>query len=113
MYFLIPVLRPDSESAIILEMIGDETVNNTAGANDAAASDMFYGVSAAYDISSAATVNLAYGGGSGDADEENIAIGMIYDLGGGVSLRGALASITPNSAADSYMKADFGARFDF
>ena len=88
--------------------VGDETVAN------AAESDTFYGLSASYDVSSATSINFSYGGGSGDEDGESIGIGFNHDLGGGVSLRGGVASLNSGAAgADDYTRADFGVNFGF
>ena len=88
-------------------LVGDETIGGNV-----AASDTFYGVSAAYDVSSATTLTFAYGDGSGDADTRNVGLGVIHDLGGGVSLRGGIGE-TKAGNADGQMRADFGAQFSF
>lgn len=88
-------------------LVGDETIGGKV-----AASDTFYGVSAAYDVSSATTLTFAYGDGSGDADTRNVGLGVIHDLGGGVSLRGGIGE-TKAGNADGQMRADFGAQFSF
>ncbi|MEX0318158.1 MAG: porin [Ruegeria sp.] len=94
--------------------VGDETVTDATGTTeDAGRSDTFYGVSAAYEVGAATTVTFAYGDGSGDADERHVGLGFIHDLGGGTSLRGGIGSIDPGTAGDDYLRADFGARFDF
>ncbi|ATG45037.1 porin [Phaeobacter piscinae] len=92
--------------------VGDESVNTAAGVKDVSKSDTFYGISAAYDISSATTINFAYGDGSGDGDTRNIGLGVIHDLGGGVSLRGGIGESKVGNA-DGQMRADFGAQFSF
>ncbi|MFW8593656.1 porin [Cribrihabitans neustonicus] len=87
--------------------VGDESVGNNA-----AISDTFYGVSASYELSAATSVNFAYGDGSGSGDTQNVGIGAIHDLGGGVSLRGGIGrSKTGNGASQN--RADFGAQFSF
>ncbi|KAE9631046.1 porin [Parasedimentitalea maritima] len=91
--------------------VGDETVNNAAGAYDASVSDTFYGLSATYDISSATTIGFAYGDGSGTGDTQNYGIGVKHDLGGGVSLRGGVGNA--KTAGVSTTRADFGAQFNF
>lgn len=87
-------------------IVGDESV---AAVNE---SDTFYGISAAYDVSSATTLTFAYGDGSGDGDTRNIGLGVIHDLGGGVSLRGGIGE-SKTGNADGQMRADFGAQFSF
>ncbi|AUQ67969.1 porin [Phaeobacter inhibens] len=87
-------------------IVGDESTGTVA------TSDTFYGVSAAYDVSSATTLTFAYGDGSGDGDTRNVGIGAIHDLGGGVSLRGGIGEIKRGNA-DGFMRADFGAQFSF
>lgn len=71
-----------------------------------------YGVSMSYDLGTATTLLASYGDGSADGDTREIGIGAIYDLGGGVTLRGGVGSIKEGSA-DSQIRADFGARFNF
>jgi outer membrane protein OmpU len=87
-------------------LVGDETI-----AADAAASDTFYGVSGSYDISSATSVNFAYGDGSGDADNKQYGIGFVHDLGGGVSLKGGFGET--DNGTDKTSRADFGVNFNF
>jgi outer membrane protein OmpU len=87
-------------------------VNNAAGTLNTAVSDTFYGVSASYAVSSATSVNFAYGDGSGDGDTRHIGLGAVHDLGGGVSLRGAVGTKRVGSG-DSTTVADFGAQFSF
>ncbi len=88
--------------------VGDESVGNNA-----AVSDTFYGISAEYELSSATTLNFAYGDGSGDGDTRHVGFGAVHDLGGGVSLRGGIGSIKPTSASNAITAADFGVRFNF
>ncbi|WP_170417218.1 porin [Ruegeria atlantica] len=71
-----------------------------------------YGLSAAYNLGAATTLTFAYGDGSADNDTRQYGIGAIYDLGGGASLRGGIGD-TKVGDADSTIRADFGARFDF
>mgnify|MGYP000635347803 CR=1 FL=1 len=92
--------------------VGDETVNTAAGVFDASISDTFYGLSAAYDVSSATTITASYGDGSGTGDAQAYGLGVIHDLGGGVSLRGGVGS-TKTGAGSSSTVADFGAQFSF
>jgi outer membrane protein OmpU len=63
-------------------------------------------------VSSATSVNFAYGDGSGDGDTRHIGLGAVHDLGGGVSLRGAVGTKRVGSG-DSTTVADFGAQFSF
>ncbi|AXT28684.1 porin [Ruegeria sp. AD91A] len=72
-----------------------------------------WGLSAAYNLGAATTLLFTYGDGNASADLQQVAIGAIYDLGGGVSLRGGLGVNDCDSCADSTMKADFGAQFNF
>ncbi len=91
--------------------VGDEsdTAANSAGE---ATDDTFYGLSAAYNVGAATTLTFAYGDGSADGDTRQYGIGAIYDLGGGASLRGGIGD-TKVGSADSTIRADFGAQFNF
>ncbi len=71
-----------------------------------------YGFSLAYNVGTATTVNASFGDGNADNDEQQYGVGVIYDLGGGASLRGAVAHIERGDA-DGQVRADFGARFNF
>ncbi len=71
-----------------------------------------WGLSASYNVGAATTLLFAYGDGSADADTQQIAIGAIYDLGGGASLRGGIGQ-NDCSVCDSRIQADFGAQFNF
>ncbi len=71
-----------------------------------------YGLSVAYNVGAATTIQFVYGDGSADGDTRNVGIGAHYDLGGGVSLRGGIGQIKEGEA-DSYVRADFGAQFNF
>ncbi|MES0828037.1 porin [Ruegeria sp. SCP11] len=71
-----------------------------------------WGLSAAYNLGAATTLLFAYGDGSADADTQQFAIGAIYDLGGGASLRGGIGQ-NDCSVCDSQIQADFGAQFNF
>lgn len=97
--------------------VGNETVDDGANAEDTFRSDTFYGLSAGYAISSATTIVASYGDGSGDRDTEQYGLGVIHDLGGGVSLRGGVGSTksydTTSASMVSNTRADFGARFNF
>ncbi|NOC47262.1 porin [Ruegeria sp. HKCCD7559] len=72
-----------------------------------------WGLSAAYNLGAATTLLFTYGDGNASADLQQVAIGAIYDLGGGASLRGGLGVNDCDSCADSTIKADFGAQFNF
>ena len=71
-----------------------------------------YGLSLAYNLGAATTLQFAYGDGSADNDTRNIGIGAIYDLGGGASLRGGIGEIKTGDE-DGRIRADFGAQFNF
>ncbi len=104
-------LQGDFGPLSVAAIVGDEDVN-AARVLDTDHSDTFYGVSASYAVSSATSVNFAYGDGSGDGDTRHIGLGAIHDLGGGVSLRGAIGTKRDGNA-DSQTVADFGAQFSF
>lgn len=87
-------------------VVGDENTGAVA------TSDTFYGLSGSYDVSSATTIVAAYGDGSGTGDTQQYGIGVVHDLGGGVSLRGGVGSSKVGAGASS-VRADFGARFNF
>lgn len=80
------------------------------GESDAdVASDLLYGFSVSYDISSATELRLATSFGGNDDDfEDSYGIGFRHSLGGGVSLRGGVGS-----DRDDKTVADLGVRFDF
>ncbi|MEO1106959.1 MAG: porin [Pseudomonadota bacterium] len=80
--------------------------------NDDATNGTAYGFSAAYNVGAALTLTAAYGDGSGDGDTQQWGIGGIYDLGGGASLRGGIGQSKAGDA-DSVLRADFGAQFNF
>ncbi|WP_170328099.1 porin [Ruegeria arenilitoris] len=71
-----------------------------------------WGLSASYNVGAATTLLFAYGDGNADADTQQIAIGAIYDLGGGASLRGGIGR-NDSDAGDDTIQADFGAQFNF
>ncbi len=81
--------------------VADDDLNGTA-----------YGLSLAYNVSAATTITAAYGDGSADNDEQQYGIGVIYDLGGGASLRGAVGRSKPG-LGESTTQADFGVQFNF
>ena len=71
-----------------------------------------YGLSAAYAISAATTLNFAYGDGSAKSDTQMFGIGAVHDLGGGASLQGGVGR-TKVGDGDGRLRADFGAYFAF
>jgi outer membrane protein OmpU len=71
-----------------------------------------YGLSLAYNVGAATTIQFVYGDGNADGDTRNLGIGAHYDLGGGVSLRGGIGEIKEGDA-DGRIRADFGAQFNF
>lgn len=94
--------------------VGDETVDSgltAGGAADLTLSDTFYGLSGAFDVSSATTITASYGDGSGTGDTQAYGLGVIHDLGGGVSLRGGVGSTKTGGVSNTI--ADFGAQFSF
>ena len=83
--------------------VANQTRNGTA-----------YGLSAAYNVGAATTLTFAYGDGSADDDLQQYGIGVIYDLGGGASLRGGIGQQERGlSTTGSQLRADFGAQFNF
>ena len=71
-----------------------------------------YGLSAAYDLSTATTVNFAYGNGSATSDTQKFGFGVVHALGGGISLNGGIGQ-TKVGGGDGRLQADFGAHFNF
>jgi len=71
-----------------------------------------WGLSAAYNLGAATTLIFTYGDGNADADLQQIAVGAIYDLGGGASLRGGIGRNDRDTTGDT-IQADFGAQFNF
>ena len=71
-----------------------------------------YGLSAAYDVSLATTVNFAYGNGSAARDTQKFGFGVTHAPGGGVSLNGGIGQ-TKVGGGDGRLHADFGAHFNF
>jgi outer membrane protein OmpU len=86
-------------------LIGDETTALVATSGN------FYGLSGAYDLSAATTIVASFGDGEGTGDRQQIGLGVIHDLGGGVSLRGGIGQ--SKTAGISRSQADFGVRFNF
>ncbi|NOE20586.1 porin [Ruegeria atlantica] len=72
-----------------------------------------WGLSAAYNLGAATTLLFTYGDGSADGDKQQIALGAIYDLGGGASLRGGIGRNDCSVCANDQIVADFGAQFNF
>ncbi|MCX8953028.1 porin [Ruegeria sp. NA] len=72
-----------------------------------------WGLSAAYNLGAATTLLFTYGDGNASADLQQVAVGAIYDLGGGASLRGGIGVNDCDSCTDSTFVADFGAQFNF
>ncbi|MFY2823121.1 porin [Ruegeria sp. MALMAid1280] len=82
-------------------------------ATEVAATDgTAWGLSAAYNLGAATTLLFTYGDGNADADTQEIAVGAIYDLGGGASLRGGIGRNDCDVCEDR-IQADFGAQFNF
>ncbi|MBO9412071.1 MULTISPECIES: porin [unclassified Ruegeria] len=81
--------------------VADDAENGTA-----------YGLSAAYNVGAATTLQFVYGDGNADDDTRNIGVGAIYDLGNGATLRGAVGEIKDGDE-DGRIRADFGAQFNF
>ncbi|WP_170763412.1 porin [Ruegeria lacuscaerulensis] len=71
-----------------------------------------WGLSASYNLGAATTLLFTYGDGNASADKQQIAIGGIYDLGGGASLRGGIGRNDSDAGTDT-IQADFGAQFNF
>ncbi|WP_170571745.1 porin [Ruegeria atlantica] len=72
-----------------------------------------WGLSASYNLGAATTLLFTYGDGNADADLQQVAIGAIYDLGGGASLRGGIGVNDCDICDGSQTVADFGAQFNF
>jgi len=70
-----------------------------------------WGLSGAYNLGAATTLQFAYGDGNASGDLRQIAVGAIYDLGGGASLRGGVGQNDVNGT--DQIVADFGAYFSF
>lgn len=67
-------------------VVGDEDL----ATNDATLGGTFYGISAAYAVSSATTIEFAYGRGSESTDAESYGIGVAHSLGGNVTVVGGV-----------------------
>lgn len=91
-------------------LVGDEDLNLAPGADDI--DGMVYGASLSYDVGVATSILASYGSGEGDDDTESYALGVIHDLGGGVSLRGGIGASGPKSGSSDVI-GDFGVLFNF
>ncbi len=87
----------------------EDTPDNAAGEETDGTA---WGLSAAYNVNAALTVLAAYGDGSADGDTQQFGVGAIYDLGGGVSLKGGIGH-QETGDADGQIRADFGVNFNF
>lgn len=74
--------------------------------------DTFWGLSANYEVGAATDIIFAYGDGAATNDVQSFGLGLLHDLGGGVTIRTGIASEKAGSG-DSTTKADLGVRFDF
>ena len=86
--------------------VGDEDLGAGTQANEGTV----YGLSLSFDVGAATSIVASYGGGDGSGDTEGYGIGVIHDLGGGVSLRGGLGA---QGAGSTNMVGDFGVLFNF
>lgn len=98
----------DLNATLFVADDSDTPVNGAGEATDGTA----YGLSLAYNIGSATTVNFAYGDGSADGDTQQYGVGFIYDLGGGVSMKGGVGRTKVGNASGT-TRADFGVNFNF
>ncbi|WP_372570536.1 porin [Ruegeria jejuensis] len=80
--------------------------------NDDDAFDTFWGLSANYELGTATDLQFSYGDGAGDGDTQAFALGFVQDLGGGVALKGAIASVK-EAGGSSEAVADLGVIFNF
>ncbi|MCV6586654.1 MAG: porin [Marinibacterium sp.] len=87
--------------------LGTETLDQNKDAEG-----FFYGVSAGYDITDATEINFSYGDGNGDDDTQQYGVGVIHQLGGGVSIRGGIGA-TKEGDGDTDTLGDIGVRFNF
>lgn len=74
--------------------------------------DTFYGVSGSYEVGAATTIGFSYGDGSADQDLQSFGLGVVHDLGGGVSLRGGIGSNKVGNGSSSTV-GDLGVQFNF
>ena len=70
--------------------------------------ELNYGLSFAYDVSSATQIRAVFADGGVDGDDPAYGLGFRHNLGGGVSLQGGVGQLT-----DGFTRADLGVRFDF
>jgi outer membrane protein OmpU len=88
--------------------VGDESSDlDPTGANF----DTFYGLSVNYEVGAATDVIFSYGDGSATNDTQSIGLGVVQDLGGGVSLKGGIGQ--NNTAGVDQMVGDLGVQFNF
>lgn len=75
---------------------------------DGAGDDVSYGVSLDYDVSAATSIRFAVAGGGADGLDTAVGLGVVHDLGGGVSLLGGVGKNTAGNTV-----ADLGVSFSF
>ncbi|MBO9434731.1 porin [Ruegeria sp. R13_0] len=93
----------------ITGLVGDESSD---GDPDNLVFDTFWGLSAGYNLGAATQILFSYGDGSAEFDTQAFGLGAIYDLGGGVSLRGGIGSNKVGDG-DTTTVADLGVQFSF
>lgn len=86
--------------------VGDEDLGAGTQTNEGTV----YGLSLSFDVGAATSIVASYGAGDGSADTEGYGVGVVHDLGGGVSLRGGLGA---QGAGTTNMRGDFGVLFNF
>ncbi len=74
--------------------------------------DTFWGLSAGYNLGAATQLIFSYGDGKAEFDTQAFGLGAIYDLGGGVSMRGGIGSNKVGDG-DRTTVADLGVQFNF
>ncbi|MFA3919771.1 porin [Ruegeria hyattellae] len=74
--------------------------------------DTFWGLSANYELGTATDLNFSYGDGAGSGDTQAFGIGFVQDLGGGVALKGGVASVKEGGGSSDTV-ADLGVNFAF
>jgi outer membrane protein OmpU len=88
----------------------------------ASADPKAYGFNVSYNVDAALTLAFGYGKVDADGygqDQESFGIGASYDLGGGLRLRGGIASVESfgdenlGSGSDKETRADFGVAMSF
>jgi len=90
-------------------LVGDESSD---GDPDNLVFDTFWGLSAGYNLGAATQILFSYGDGSAEFDRQSFGLGAIYDLGGGVSLRGGVGT-NKIGDGDNSTVADLGVQFSF